>query len=72
MPLKTRYYIDAETREPHIHRHGVTEAEVEVVLRAAAEDRAGRESSRVAIGQTLAGRYLRGSTCPTLSRALYL
>ena len=33
--------------------------EVEEVLRAPGEDRPGREGSRVAIGQTRAGRYLR-------------
>lgn len=39
--------------------HAVDEAEVEEVLRAPGEDRPGREGSRVAIGQTRAGRYLR-------------
>lgn len=57
--MKTRYYIDRATDEPHIYGHGVTEAEVETVLAAPGEDRAGRERSRVAIGQTAAGRYLR-------------
>jgi hypothetical protein len=37
----------------------VTEDEVAQVLRAPIEDRAGREGSRVALGQTVAGRYLR-------------
>jgi hypothetical protein len=32
---------------------------VEEVLRAPGEDRPGREGSRVALGQTQAGRYLR-------------
>ncbi len=40
-------------------RHGVNETEVEAVLREPAEDRPGREGSRVAIGQTHGGRYLR-------------
>jgi len=36
----------------------VTEAEVEHVLRHPGEDRAGRDGSRHALGQTDAGRYL--------------
>lgn len=57
--MNIRLYIDPETGEPHIYRHGVHENEVEEVLRKPGEDRAGREGSRVAIGQTHAGRYLR-------------
>lgn len=57
--MKVRFYIDAETGDPHIHRHGVTEGEVEDILRRPLEDRPGREGSRVALGQTGAGRYLR-------------
>jgi hypothetical protein len=37
----------------------VSEDEVEAVLRAPGEDRLGRDGSRVALGQTPAGRYLR-------------
>ena len=48
-----------ETGLPHIYKHGVDEREVEDVLKNPAEDRPGRESSRVAIGQTQAGRYMR-------------
>lgn len=59
MPLKLRFYIDPETGQPHIHRHGVTEGEAEDVVRNPGEDRPGSEGSRVAIGQTQAGRYLR-------------
>jgi hypothetical protein len=40
-------------------RHGVNEREVEEALDRLGEDRAGREGSRVAIGRTVAGRYLR-------------
>ena len=47
------------TGEPHIYNHGVTEEEVEEVIRRPGEDRLGREGSRVAIGQTRAGRSLR-------------
>lgn len=57
--MKIRFYIDLDTNEPHIYRHGVDEDEVEDILRKPGEDRPGREGSRVAIGQTRGGRYLR-------------
>jgi hypothetical protein len=40
-------------------RHSVTEEEVRDVLAQPGEDRPGREDTRVAIGQTRSGRYLR-------------
>lgn len=57
--MEIRYYIDPETSLPHIYEHGVSEAEVEWVLRNAGEEREGRDDSRHALGQTEAGRYLR-------------
>ena len=57
--MRLRYYVDPATGEPHIYRHDVSEDEVEEVLTRPLEDRAGREQSRIAIGQTDAGRYLR-------------
>lgn len=54
-----RFYIDPVRGEPHIHRHGVTEAEVIEALDTLAEDRPGVDDSRVAIGQTKSGRHLR-------------
>lgn len=54
-----RFYIDPTTGEPHLHRHGVTEAEAQQVLANPAEDRPGVEGSRVAIGRTPSGRILR-------------
>ena len=57
--MRIRFYIDPVTRAPHIHIHGVNESEVQDVLRSPGEDRPGKEGSRVAIGQTAAGRYLR-------------
>ncbi len=56
-----RYHIDPDTDLPHIYGHGVTEAEAEAeyVLRHPGEDRAGRDDSRHALGQTASGRYLR-------------
>lgn len=57
--MEVRFYYDAETDQPHIYGHGITEAEVEYVLRHSGEDRPGRDDSRQALGQTEAGRYLR-------------
>ena len=57
--MKIRFYRDPETGEPHIHGHNVDEDEVEDVLESPGEDRPGREGSRVAMGKTAAGRYLR-------------
>ena len=57
--MVVRFYIDPSTGAPHIHRHGIDENEVEDVLARPIEDRPGREGSRVALGQTRAGRYLR-------------
>jgi hypothetical protein len=57
--VKARFFIDPESGEPHIGQHGVTEKEVREVLARPIEDRPGREGSRVALGQTNAGRYLR-------------
>ncbi len=58
-PLNVRYYIDPGTGRPHCHGHAFFEEEVEEVLARPGEDRPGREGSRVAMGQTRAGRYLR-------------
>jgi hypothetical protein len=57
--LHTRFYIDPVTGAPHIYNHEVAEEEVIEVLEKPSEDRAGREGSRVALGQTASGRYLR-------------
>jgi hypothetical protein len=57
--MKIRFYIDKETNLPHIYNHEVREDEVEDVLCKPGEDRPGKENSRIAIGQTKAGRYLR-------------
>jgi len=57
--VRLRHYVDPATGEAHIYRHNVEEDEVEDVLAKPIEDRAGTEGSRVGIGQTEAGRYLR-------------
>jgi len=57
--MNIRFYRDPDTDEPHIYGHDVDEDEVADVLESPGEDRPGREGSRVAVGQTRAGRYLR-------------
>lgn len=57
--MKVRYYINPKTEMPHIYEHGVSEQEVEGVLMHPGEDRPGSEGSRVVIGRTSGGRYLR-------------
>jgi hypothetical protein len=57
--MKVRYYIDPDKGNPHIYNHGVREREVEFVLKRCGEDRPGAHGSRVALGQTEEGRYLR-------------
>jgi len=57
--MVVRFYIDPSTGAPHIHRHGIDEHEVEDVLARPTEDRPAREGSRMALGQTKTGRYLR-------------
>ena len=57
--MNIRFYYDPETNLPHIYNHNVEEKEVEEILLNPGEDRLGRDDSRVAIGQTMAGRYLR-------------
>jgi hypothetical protein len=56
--MKLRFYIDAETSRSHIHRHEVTEQEVEDILAYPCEDSLGHEGSRIAVGQTQNGRGL--------------
>ncbi len=57
--MQLRFYLDPATDLPHIYQHDVDETEVEDILRHPGEDRPGQEGSRVALGQTQAGRYLR-------------
>ncbi len=56
--MDIRFHYDPDTGLPHIYGHGVTDEEVEYVLRHAGEDRSGRDGSRHTLGQTAAGRYL--------------
>jgi hypothetical protein len=56
--MDVRYYPDPDTDLPHIYGHGVTEREVEEVLRGSGEDLPAARNSRMKLGQTAAGRYL--------------
>lgn len=57
--MRLRFYFDPATGLPHIYGHGVSGREVREALAGAGEDRAGTEGSRVAIGQTRAGRHVK-------------
>lgn len=57
--MRIRYYIDSATDVPHIYGHDVSEGEVEEVLAHSGEDRPGKDGSRIALGRTSGGRYLR-------------
>jgi len=57
--VRIRYYINPTTGLPHIYDHGVSEEEIEVILARPLLDIRGRDDSRIAIGQTDEGRYLR-------------
>lgn len=56
--MDIRYHLDADTGQPHIFGHGVTEEEVEQVMRNSGEDLPGTRDSRMKLAQTDAGRYL--------------
>ena len=55
--MKIRFYLDSEAGEPHVGRHAVGEEEVRDVMARPLEDRPGHDGTRVALGQTAAGRY---------------
>ena len=57
--MRIRYYIDPATGLPHIYEHEISEREVEAIIERPLQDLRGREDSRIAIGQTEAGRYLK-------------
>ena len=57
--MQVRYHIDPATGQPHIFGHNVFEQEVEDILSRPLQDIRGRDDSRIAIGQTQAGRYLK-------------
>lgn len=56
--MDIRFHVDPATGRPHIHEHSIDEEEVEEILRQPGDDFPGRSGSRIALGQTEAGRYL--------------
>ncbi|MFO0950835.1 MAG: DUF4258 domain-containing protein [Isosphaeraceae bacterium] len=57
--MEIRFYLDPDTGLPHIYGHGVSEEDVERILRRPGEDGPSSSGSRQAIGQCGGGRYLR-------------
>ena len=57
--MQIRYHIDPTTGLPHIYEHEVSEQEVEDILGQPLQDIRGRDDSRISIGQTREGRYLK-------------
>jgi hypothetical protein len=57
--VQIRYHTDPTTGLPHIYEHDVSEDDVEDILGRPLQDIRGRDDSRIAIGQTGEGRYLK-------------
>ena len=57
--MQIRYHINPTTGQPHIYDHDVSENEVDDILGRPLQDIRGRDDSRIAIGQTGEGRYLK-------------
>ena len=57
--MELRFWNDPETGIPHIYAHGVSEDEVRQVLARPGIDYPSERDSRVHMGKTLAGRYLK-------------
>ena len=66
--MDIRFYLDPDTGLPDIYGHGVTEEEVEQVLRASGGDVQGSRGSRMKLGRTWPGVISRSSTRPTRNR----
>ena len=56
--MELRFYAEPDSGQPHIYGHGVTEQEVEDVLRGRGEDLRASGNSRRKLGPTSAGRVL--------------
>ena len=57
--MELRFWNDPETGLPHIYDHGVTEEEVEQVLKQPGLDFPEGRNARVHMAQTEAGRHLK-------------
>jgi len=56
---QVRFFLDADTEQPHIYNHGVTELEVIEVLAGSPLVLKGTHGSLIALGQTDSGRHLK-------------
>ena len=71
--MQIRFNLDPDTGLPHIAQHGVTELEVREVLSSeTVQDRPARRASRVALGQTRAGRFLKVIYAPAWDDTRYI
>jgi hypothetical protein len=66
--MELRFWNDPETGLPHIYDHGITEEEVQQVMSRTGEEFPGRDQSRIRLGQTAAGRYLKIVYVPDAGR----
>lgn len=57
--MEIRFFIDDDSGEAHVRRHGMQEHEVEEVLAEPLEEGDGESGVRIAVGRTQAGRVLR-------------
>jgi hypothetical protein len=57
--MEISFFIDRDTGDPHVAAHGIQTWEAAEVLQHPEYDYNGREGTRIAVGQTHAGRYLR-------------
>ena len=57
--MELRFWIEPESSLPHIYSHGVTEEEVVHVLSGRGLDCPSDRNSRIHVGQTEAGRFLK-------------
>ncbi|MFN0011370.1 MAG: hypothetical protein ACKVS8_06970 [Phycisphaerales bacterium] len=58
MSVSYRFHLDADTGRPHLESHGVKDFEAVEVIERPMQDFASDRGSRIALGQTRAGRYL--------------
>ena len=57
--MNVRYNVDADTGLPHMYQHGVSEEEVDEILRRPIDSRHGDGDSVIVTGKTWRGRFLR-------------
>lgn len=66
--MELSFSLDPETDQPHIYQHGVTEAEVRQILARPGLTLRGRGDSRIALGETETGRYLKVIYAPARNK----